>query len=134
MPTYQIPIRTSSHEEILDITDEVCSLVDEAGVEVGLACISAPHCTCAVYVNENETGLLEDVLTAVRDIAHKRGYLHDRIDNNAAAHVAASIIGSSVTVPIIDGRLRLGTWQRVLAIELDGPRSRRTIDVTVVTG
>ena len=134
MPNVALTLSTSSRQEIIDLTADVCEAVREAGVESGIACISAPHCTCALYVNENERGLVEDVRRAVGEMACRDGYLHDRIDNNASAHVAASIIGSSVTLPVIGGELVLGTWQRVMLLELDGPRSRRTVNVTTVSG
>jgi secondary thiamine-phosphate synthase enzyme len=134
VPNVELTLCTSAKQEIIDVTAEVCEAVREAGVASGIACISVPHCTAAVYVNENERGLVQDVMRAIEEIAVRDGYLHDRIDNNASAHVAASIIGPSVTLPVIGGKLRLGTWQRVMLVELDGPRSRRTINVTIVAG
>jgi len=128
-----INLRTSSPVEVADITREVEAVVAAAGIAEGLANIAAPHCTCALYVNENESGLVHDVLRTVRELAFREGYRHDRIDDNAAAHVAASLIGSALTLPVEAGRLKLGTWQRVMLLELDGPRSRSVI-VTVLGG
>lgn len=113
----------------MDVTSEIAAAVADAGD--GLACISVPHCTCAVYVNENETGLVQDTLALI-DKLSQGTWQHDRIDDNAGAHLAASLIGNSVCLPVQSGRLVLGTWQRVMLIELDGPR-RRTLHVTVVT-
>jgi len=127
------PTRTSAQVEVVDVTREVDAIVGASGLAGGLANIAAPHCTCALYVNENESGLVHDVLRVVRELAFREGYRHDRIDDNAAAHVAASLIGSALTLPVEDGRLKLGTWQRVMLLELDGPRSR-TILVTVLGG
>ena len=134
MPNVELTLRTTAKQEIVDLTDEVCAAVRGAGVGSGMACVSAPHCTCALYVNENERGLVQDVMRAIEEVGFRDGYLHDRIDNNASAHVAASIIGASVTLPVVGGELVLGTWQRVMLVELDGPRSRRRINVTVIAG
>ncbi len=133
MPKDTFSRRTSSRVEIADITREVDAMVAASNVQAGIAHIAAPHCTCALYVNENETGLVQDVLRAVQELSVRDGYRHDRIDDNAAAHVAAAIIGSSVTLPVRGGRLELGTWQRVMLLELDGPRSRNIV-VTVLGG
>ncbi len=134
MPNVELTLRTAEKEEVVDVTAEVAEAVRQSGIETGIACISVPHCTAALYVNENERGLVQDVMRAVEEMAFREGYLHDRIDNNASAHVAASVIGSSVTLPVIDGELRLGTWQRIMLVELDGPRSQRAINVTTVAG
>ena len=129
MPMHQLTLNTNSRRQIVDITAEVAAALADAGD--GLACISVPHCTCAVYVNENESGLVQDTLALI-DRLSAGAWQHDRIDDNADAHLAASLIGSSVCLPVQQGCLVLGTWQRVMLVELDGPR-RRTINVTVVS-
>ena len=84
-------------------------------------------------LNENEKGLLNDFEKVLKDIVKENdNYQHDRIDNNAASHLRAFLLGPSETIPIIDGRLDLGTWQSVFFIELDGPRRGRTIDLTFI--
>ena len=113
----------------MDLTTEIATILDDVPGD-GLACISVPHCTCAVYVNENEAGLVQDMLALI-DRLSEGEWRHDRIDDNAGAHLAASLIGNSVCVPVQAGRMVLGTWQRVMLVELDGPR-RRTVHVTVV--
>ena len=131
MPLSQFTVSTSSRREIVDITSKVQQCVAEAGVQRGLACISVGHCTCAVYVNEHERGLLADTLRLVDELTAKGDWQHDRIDDNAAAHLAASLLGCSVVLPVEGGRVQLGTWQSILLVELDGPR-RRTVTVSVV--
>ncbi|MCE5238553.1 secondary thiamine-phosphate synthase enzyme YjbQ [bacterium] len=128
MPTHQLTLSTGSRRQIVDITSQVAAAIAAAGD--GLACISVPHCTCAVYVNENESGLVQDTL-ALMDKLSQGAWRHDRIDSNADAHLAATLIGNAVCLPIQSGKLVLGTWQRVMLVELDGPR-RRTVHVTVV--
>lgn len=121
-------LKTSRRREITDITAEVGGAI--AGGANGLCCISVPHCTCALYVNENEHGLVQDTLALIDRVSQGQ-WQHDRIDDNADAHLAASFIGISVCLPVQGGKLVLGTWQRVMLVELDGPR-RRTVHVTVV--
>ena len=118
-------ITTSHATEVLDLTDQVQAALAELGATAGAALISVAHCTCALYLNENESGLLEDTLTALSFMGRLQHWRHDVIDDNASAHLAATLLGSSVLVPVRGGRLQLGTWQRVLLAELDGPRPRQ---------
>lgn len=128
MPMHQLTLSTNSRRQIIDITAEVGAAIPAAAD--GLACISVPHCTCAVYVNENEPGLVQDTLALIECLSQGH-WQHDRIDDNADAHLAASLIGNAVCLPVQAGKLVLGTWQRVMLVERDGPR-RRTVHVTVV--
>ncbi len=125
MPAETFSLTTDHRRSILDITDTVAELLREMAVDAGLICISVPHCTCCLYVNENEAGLLEDTLLLLDNIGGRGNWRHDRIDNNADAHLCASVVGNSVTLPVRAGRIELGTWQRVMLVELDGPRTRR---------
>lgn len=130
MPAAATVITTSAREQIIDVTTEVQSLVAGMLHGAGVVCISVPHCTCAVYVNENETDLVADTISLI-DRLTSGGWKHDLIDNNADSHLAATLIGSSVVLPVVDGGIELGTWQRIMLVELDGPRQRR-ISVIVV--
>lgn len=118
-----IEIRSRKREEIIDITDKVREFVRGKN---GLAVVYSPHTTTAVVINEAESGLLQDIIAKINELVPKgAGYLHDRIDDNADSHIKASIFGNSVVIPVEDGRLMLGTWQRILFLEFDGPRTRR---------
>ncbi|MFO7946789.1 MAG: secondary thiamine-phosphate synthase enzyme YjbQ [Armatimonadota bacterium] len=132
MAVKTLTVSTGSSREIVDITEQVSRAITELGAKTGIVCISVPHCTCSVYVNENETGLVQDTLDMLREMTQDRQWRHNRIDNNADAHLAASLVGNSVMLPVRDGQLELGTWQRVMLVELDGPRSRR-ITVTTIS-
>lgn len=121
----QIKIRTKSRIEIIDITRDVENLVDN--VEEGIALIYTPHTTTAIIVNEAESGLLEDILDTIQRLVPPAEYKHNRIDNNADAHLRATILGNSAIVPLTNGKLDLGTWQRILFVELDGPRTRKVL-------
>ncbi len=100
-------------------------------VTEGIFCVYVPHATAAIVINENDDLQVgEDLLDALNRLIPEGIWRHDRIDNNAAAHINTSILGPSETIPIRDGQLLLGIWQAVMLVELDGPRERRLI-VTV---
>lgn len=127
-------IRTGKRIELIDITDWVREQVAESGVEHGICVISTKHTTTSVIVNENESGLVSDILALLEKLvpAHA-GYAHDRIDNNADAHLKAVLLGNSETLPIVEGKLLLGIWQSVFLAEFDGPRSREINVAVIVT-
>ena len=124
---------TSRRFELLDITRDVEAVIGRSGIVEGLAHVFVPHATAAVIANEHEARLVEDVIEAVKSIAPPdRPWRHNEIDDNAHAHIAASIIGPSRTFPVSRGRLVRGTWQNIFLLELDGPRTRRHVMVTVL--
>ena len=128
-------ISSSSNFQIIDISRDITAVLNEINKEHkmdnGIVNIFTKHSTSAIRVNENEKGLLLDFEKALKDvIKEKDNYKHDFIDNNAASHIRAFLLGASETIPIVDGRLDLGTWQSIFFIELDGPRSNRTVDLT----
>ncbi|MCS7121246.1 MAG: secondary thiamine-phosphate synthase enzyme YjbQ [Archaeoglobaceae archaeon] len=116
-----LEIRTTKRVEVVDITDKVEKL---AGGEAVL--VYTPHTTTAIVLNEAESGLLKDLLNFLEKLVPSGEYYeHNRIDDNADAHIRASILGNSVLIPVFNGKLALGTWQRILFLEFDGPRSRK---------
>jgi secondary thiamine-phosphate synthase enzyme len=128
--TFALP--TSSRRQVLDITEEVAGMLAKTDVSSGLCTVTVPHCTCALYINEHEEGLLHDVLTLVGGLVGGEDWHHDRIDHNAGAHLGATLLGNSVQIPVEGGNLVLGTWQRIQLVELDGPRHRR-VNVTLIS-
>ena len=120
-------VRTGSRAEFVDVTSHVQALVGKSGVEDGLCCVYVPHTTAGVTVNENaDPSVRRDVLMALNKIVPSDGdYTHS--EGNSAAHIKASLVGSSVTIPLQGGRLALGTWQGIYFCEFDGPRSRRVL-------
>ena len=134
--------RTSGGLSVRDITDEVNEAVRESGITHGIACVYSPHTTCCVRVNEFEQGFLEDFATLLkRLVPSDEYYAHDdwakRTENicaedvefgNGHSHCMSMLLGSAgESVPVVDGRLQLGTWQRVLFLELDRERDRRWV-------
>ena len=124
----EFTIRTKAVQEMLDITARVAEVVKVAGVRDGICVIYVPHATAAVVINENaDPNVCADILDALTGLIPEGKWRHDRIDNNAAAHIKATILGPSAAVPVRNGRLALGTWQSVMLVELDGPRERTVI-------
>ncbi|MEM0365993.1 MAG: secondary thiamine-phosphate synthase enzyme YjbQ [Acidilobaceae archaeon] len=118
-------ISTRSRFEVIDITSMIENWLRESNVGNGLLLVYTPHTTAALAINEYESGLRQDILEMLKSLtkpdAHWR---HNLIDNNAHAHLANVIVGGDKIVPVENGKLTLGTWQRLLFIELDGPRRR----------
>ncbi len=132
-----IKIDSSSNFQIIDITSDIITVLNdikkEKKFDEGIVSIFTKHSTSAIRVNENEKGLLNDFEKVLKDLIKENdNYRHDFIDNNAASHIKAFLLGSSETIPISEGRLNLGTWQSIFFIELDGPRRSRTIDLTFI--
>ncbi|MFP3346062.1 MAG: secondary thiamine-phosphate synthase enzyme YjbQ [Sulfolobaceae archaeon] len=126
----EFQVKTKSRFESIDITD----LVQESikGVNEGVAYVIVKHTTCAITINEAERGLMSDYIEWAKKLVPPEGeFRHNIIDNNGHAHVISSIIGNSRVVPITGGTLDLGTWQRIILLEFDGPRTR-TVLVKVI--
>jgi secondary thiamine-phosphate synthase enzyme len=120
-------IRTTAGVEMIDITDRVAELVSNGAVKDGICHIFIPHTTAAVTINENaDPDVTRDILAALdRIVPLSDRYRH--AEGNAAAHIKASLFGSSQTVFIENGRLVLGTWQSIFFCEFDGPRTRKAM-------
>jgi secondary thiamine-phosphate synthase enzyme len=127
----EFKLSTRRKYEVVDVTERVAALVAESGVEEGICTVFVPHATAAVVINENDDlKICDDLLDALNKLIPEGIWRHDRVDNNGAAHIKAAILGPSETVPVRSGRLLLGTWQAIMVVDLDGPRSR-TVVVTV---
>lgn len=128
-----INVATLTREELVDITEQVRQVVADSGIENGLISIYVQGATAAIMIQENwDDSVQTDVVNFLRKIIPKGVWLHDRQDGNGDAHLKAGLVGPSETVPIIDGKLCLSTWQNVFLCEFDGPRSDRCIVCTVV--
>ncbi len=123
-----IEIDTKKPMEVVDITSKVQKAVGESSAESGLCLIYTLHTTTGITVNEAEAGLNLDMLNFFGTLVPKEGgYFHDRSDGNAHAHLQAMLIGNSAMIAFEEKKLVLGTWQRILFLELDGPRRRRVL-------
>ncbi len=128
-----IEVRTPGRVAVVNVTEQVRQALRRASIERGIALVSVPHTTCGVCVNEDEAGLKEDLKWLAShlldSLERQEPFEHDRIDDNARAHLTSVMIGPSMTLPVAGSDLRLGTWQSLFLVEMDGPRTRR-IDVT----
>jgi secondary thiamine-phosphate synthase enzyme len=117
-----IEVRSGARREMIDITSEVAAAVEGAGD--GLCHVFVPHTTAAVVINEHaDPDVASDLTAAYEAMVPQIRFAH--AEGNSDAHLMATLLGSSVTVPVEGGRLRLGTWQGIFIVELDGPRSRK---------
>ncbi len=138
----EIPVKTEQAFEVLDVTELAEEFVERAGIVEGSLLVYTPHTTCAVKINERESGFIEDLRVSMERLAPADAYYrHDdfdiRTENledpatepiNGHAHVKSMLLGSSSEhVPVVDGVLALGRWQRILFIELDQARPRRVV-------
>lgn len=128
----QFLISTKNRVELLDITEQVQGFVERSGVKSGACVVYAPHATAAIIINEFEPNLRADFERVFENMLPKMDYLHDQIDDNAAAHLLSGLVGCGRTIPIEEGKLSLGTWQRIIFCELDGPQARRNVTVTIL--
>jgi secondary thiamine-phosphate synthase enzyme len=117
-----IEVRTHARREMVDITRRVADAVGEAGD--GLCHVYVPHTTAAVVINEHaDPDVARDLTAAYEAMVPKMKFAH--AEGNSDAHLMATVLGSSVTMALDGGRLRLGSWQGIFFVELDGPRTRR---------
>jgi secondary thiamine-phosphate synthase enzyme len=133
VPSERLEVPSEAREQLRDITGEVNSALRRLGADAGICQVFVPHTTAGLIVNENaDPAVCSDMLTWLASAVPDDGrFLH--AEGNSPAHIKATLVGQSATVPIESGRLALGTWQGIFLAEFDGPR-RRTVIVTVVTG
>jgi secondary thiamine-phosphate synthase enzyme len=122
--TFDFSLRTSRRCELLSISASVRTALTKSGIRHGLCVVAVPHTTAGIIVNENaDPDVCADILSHLeRIVPRSPGFLH--AEGNADAHIKAVMTGSSVTIPVRDGALLLGTWQGIFFAEFDGPRAR----------
>jgi secondary thiamine-phosphate synthase enzyme len=130
---HEIYVSTSKRFELIDITEKVEEGVRMSGIKNGICLVFAPHATAAIVANEHERGLMEDILTKIKEFVEPdRRWNHNLIDDNAHAHIGSAIIGADRVFPVRNGELIRGTWQNIFLVELDGPRRQRQVIVEVL--
>ena len=128
-----IQLTTNSREGLYDISSEVNRIVTESGVQNGIANVYAQGATAAIMIQENwDESVQTDVIHLLQKLIPKGVWLHDKQDGNGDSHLKAGIIGPSETIPIVDGKMGLSTWQNIFFCEFDGPRNNRTVLVTIL--
>ena len=127
--TEYLTFHTKKHREYIHLTPQVESVVKKSGVQEGMVIVSAMHITAGVYVNDNESGLIEDIDEWLEKLAPFRADYqhHDTGETNGDSHLKALLIHHEVIVPITTGKLDLGPWQRIFYAEFDGQRDKRLI-------
>ncbi len=133
--TLEISIRTPEREILVDITSRVEAAIGQAHATfTGVATVFVPHTTAGVTINEGaDPTVVRDIVDHLRRLVPREsGFRHG--EGNSDAHIKASLMGSSVAVPVEGGRLRLGTWQSIYLAEFDGPRDRRVWIVPITAG
>ena len=126
-------VETRAREELVDITEEVRSIVESSGIHSGIVSLCVQGATEALMIQENwDASVRTDVVHLLQKLIPRGVWLHDRQDSNWDAHLKAGIIGPSETIPVIIGRPGLLRWQNIFLCEIDGPRGRRSIVCTII--
>lgn len=141
----ELKLVTKEKVEIINMTQDVKSFVFENNIKNGIVTVRTLHTTTAVYINEGESGLLKDAVIFFSQLIPENVYYHHddfsvrKIDvndeykdrKNGFAHLQAMLLGSSITIPVWDGKLSLGKWQSILFIDFDGRRTERKVEVLI---
>lgn len=127
--TEYLSFHTKKQYEMVHITQQVEQIIRNSGIDDGLCFVSPMHITAAIYVNDHEGGLIEDISVWLEKLAPRwPGYKHHQTgEDNTDAHLKALLLHHETTLPVTNGRLDLGTWQRIFYAEFDGQRSKRVI-------
>jgi len=118
----EFTVSTDARLDVVDVTDEVAAAVPDD--RDGTVTVFVDHTTAGIVINEAEPRLLTDMQTFLGDLVPDEGWEHDELDGNADSHLRAMLLGSSETIPVVNGELSLGRWQSILLAECDGPRER----------
>ena len=128
-----IQVQTYHQNGLYDITREVREIVAMSGIANGIVTVYAQGATAAIMIQENwDDSVQNDVVSLLKKLIPEGVWEHDRQDNNGAAHLKAGLVGPSETIPVIEGKPGLSTWQNIFLCEFDGPRKNRDIFVTII--
>lgn len=128
-----IHIETHRREVLVDITPQVESVVQRSGIQNGLVSVYAQGATAAIMIQENwDDSVQTDVVNLLAKMIPRGVWLHDAQDGNGDSHLKSGLVGPSETIPLIDGKLGLSTWQNVFFCEFDGPRNDRRVVCTII--
>ncbi|MEX5220080.1 MAG: secondary thiamine-phosphate synthase enzyme YjbQ [Nitrospira sp.] len=122
--SHLMQVATTRAKEAVDLTDRVTDAIAAAGIQEGLCVLFVSHTTAALTTGEVGEGTEEDLLEVVEQVIPRIRFRHAHNPSHAWSHMASSLLGPSLSIPVAQGRLTLGTWQSILLIELDGPRRR----------
>ncbi|MFN4216929.1 MAG: secondary thiamine-phosphate synthase enzyme YjbQ [Brevinematales bacterium] len=130
---FTLTFKTSRREELLDITASIENLVSQSGITTGICHVYVQGATAGIMIQENwDTSVQDDVIAVLKKLIPQGIWQHDRQDGNGDAHLKSGIVGPSETIPIIQGKPGLSTWQNIFLCEFDGPRQQRKVVVTLI--
>ncbi len=137
MPTYHktLTVDTAGKCDMIDMTSRVKGILAESGLKNGTCTVYCTGSTCSIMTTEYESGLLDDFGDAMERLVPQTGdYRHDKRwgEKNGHSHIRASIVGPGLTVPFVDGRLVLGTWQQITLVDFDVRARSRTVEIMLV--
>ncbi len=129
-----VNISTDAREALFDITERVKKTVSDSGLENGLVNVYSQGATAAIMIQEGwDNSVQSDVITFLARIIPQGIWEHDKQDGNADAHLKAGLVGPGESIPLINGKLGLSTWQNIFFCEFDGPRNKRSIIITILS-
>ena len=129
-----IHIPTPAHNGLYDITSQVEAIVSDSGVQTGMVNVYVQGATAGIMIQENwDDSVQRDVVALLNKLIPSGIWEHDAQDNNGDSHLKAGIVGPQETIPIVNGKMGLSTWQNIFLCEFDGPRNTRNIMVTVLS-
>jgi len=124
----ELSVKTGKRIELIDLTAQVQSLVEESGVKEGLCVVYSPHTTAAVIITENaDPSVQKDVLRKLNELVPANAPEYTHMEGNSDSHIKSAVIGNSRTIIISDGKLLLGVWEGTMFAEFDGPRTRKLL-------
>ncbi len=127
-------VKTRQREELVDITEQVQSFVNASGIRNGLVAVYVQGATAGIMIQENwDDSVQTDVIHLLQKLIPRGVWLHDAQDGNGDAHLKSGLVGPSETIPVIDGKLGLSTWQNIFLCEFDGPKAERRVVCTLIS-
>ena len=131
---HTIKLATRQREELVDITTQLKSVVQNSGIQNGIVNVYAQGATAAIMIQENwDDSVQTDVINLLRKMIPRGVWLHDRQDGNGDSHLKSGLLGPSETIPLVDGELGLSTWQNIFFCEFDGPRKDRKVLCSIIS-
>jgi secondary thiamine-phosphate synthase enzyme len=128
-----VKVSTPLHNVLVDITKEVEQVVNQSGIRTGLVNVYVQGATAGIMIQENwDESVQNDVVALFKKLIPTGVWEHDAQDNNGDSHLKAGIVGPSETIPLLNGKMGLSTWQNIFLCEFDGPRAERSIVVTLL--
>lgn len=128
-----IGVSTSKHNELVDITTRVANVVKSSGIKTGMVNVYVQGATAGIMIQENwDDSVQNDVVSLFKKLVPAGVWEHDAQDNNGDSHLKAGIVGPGETIPIIEGKMGLSTWQNIFLCEFDGPREKRNVVLTIL--